>query len=113
VSPQQQEIKTREQMAAVVVVASILYNLQNRQIWGLNCHEIGVGMKIRIDMDSGLIRKSRQVQELGFAQEIIFINKILTSIPACRKNQCAEKNNRYFDFEHFKIYAHFNISYNF
>jgi hypothetical protein len=28
---------------------------------------------------------------------------ILTSIPACRKNRCAEKNDRYFDFKHLKI----------
>ena len=37
----------------------------------------------------------------------------LTSIPTCRKTLCAKKNNRYFDFKHLKIYAHFNISYKF
>jgi hypothetical protein len=37
----------------------------------------------------------------------------VTSIPACRKNRCTEKNHMYFDFEHLKICAHFTISYNF
>jgi hypothetical protein len=38
---------------------------------------------------------------------------MVTSIPTCRKNWCAEKNNRYFDLKHLKICAHLNISYNF
>jgi hypothetical protein len=35
----------------------------------------------------------------------------LTSIPACRKTLCAEKNDRYFDLEHLKICIYLNISY--
>jgi hypothetical protein len=34
-------------------------------------------------------------------------------IPACRKNRCTEKNNRYFDSKHLKICVQLNISYNF
>jgi hypothetical protein len=37
----------------------------------------------------------------------------ITSIPACRKNRCAEKNDRYFDLKYLKICVHLNISYNF
>ena len=37
--------------------------------------------------------------------------KKLTSIPACQKTLCAEKNSGYFDFMHLKLYAHINISY--
>jgi hypothetical protein len=29
-------------------------------------------------------------------------NTDITSIPACRKNRCAEKNDRYFDLKHLK-----------
>jgi ribosomal protein L19E len=35
----------------------------------------------------------------------------VTSIPACRKSLCAEKNDRYFDLKHLKTYIHLNISY--
>ena len=37
----------------------------------------------------------------------------LTSLPRWRETGCAEKNDRYFDFEQFKLNTHIGISYNF
>jgi hypothetical protein len=36
----------------------------------------------------------------------------VTSIPACRKNLRAGKNDRYFHFKHLKIHAHLDTPYN-